>query len=122
MVGSSSPGPLVGRTYSLPDGLRIRLRLSRARDAVGIARLLERDPQSLDVARLVRFDPRRRAVICATTLIDAAETVIGVGAIDLDAAQPDALLVADELDGALRELLGEALVCYANAVASRRVA
>ena len=122
MVESFNPGPLVGRTYSLPDGLRVRLRLSRPRDAAAIARLIERDPQTLDVARLVRFDPRRRAIICATALIDATETMIGVGAIDLDAAEPHTLVVADELDGALRELLGEALVCYANAVASRRVA
>jgi hypothetical protein len=110
--------PLVGRIYTLTDGLRVRLRLSRGRDAAAIARLGPHE----DISRLARFDPRRRVVICATALLDSTETVVGLGAIDLDAAEPDTLTVAEGIDPALEKLLGDALVAYAGATASRRVA
>ena len=73
------------RTLALPDGERVRLRLARPADAPDVERLLDAPP--LDVRRLLRFDPARRAVVCA---LDAKERLVGVGAIDLHHdAEPD---------------------------------
>ncbi len=63
----------------------------------------------LELARLLHFDPRRRAVICASALVGAQETIAAVGAIDLDAASPDLVLVAEDPEGILRGLLTGAL-------------
>ncbi len=63
----------------------------------------------LELARLLRFDPRRRAVICASTLIDVREAVVALGAIMLDTSAPDIVLVGHDPDGELRALLVAAL-------------
>ena len=68
------------------DGLAIRAFL--ADQGLGI--------DELELARLLRFDPRRRAVICASALVDGREVVTGLGAIDLDAKSPDLVLVGGE--------------------------
>jgi hypothetical protein len=70
----------------------------------------------------VGFDPRRRLVICAPGLIGSAETVLGVGAIDL---APDAdpwLLVADDRVQGLGPLLADALLGRAEALLRARAA
>ncbi len=67
----------------------------------------------LELARLVRFDPRHRLVICATALIDARETIVGVGAIGLGprrAPEPDLLWSTTSSPKVSSELLHEALV------------
>jgi len=64
---------------SLPGG--VRLRLPHRADADGLRALCARHRADCDPELLLRFDPRERAVICATEGIGAAETVVGVGAI-----------------------------------------
>jgi hypothetical protein len=102
---------LLGDSYPLSNGLRVRLRVARSSDAVPIRGLLDRVDLAagdLELARLVQFDPRRRWVICATALIDATETLVGVGAIELDTdgqAEPDMLVVSEEHSADVAELL-----------------
>ncbi len=69
----------------------------------------------LELARLLRFDPRCRAVICASTLVGVREAVIGLGGIDLDSQSPDLVLVDAEREDALRALLTGALCGRAQA-------
>lgn len=118
-------GALLSRTYALPAGPRVRLRLARRSDLPAIRSLLDRrevPAGDLAVSRLVRYDPRRRAVLCATTALGGTETVVGVGAIDLAAdAAPDTIVVDEGLTQGLGKLLASALVQRARAHA-RRVA
>lgn len=116
MASSFDPGALMSRSYALPRGPRVRLRLARSRDLASVRALLERagvDGPELQAARLVRADPRHRLVICATGLIGSTETVVGVGEIELGsgpvAARPVAY-VDDELTEGLHELLSNALL------------
>ena len=123
MVQPLDPGALLARTYQLPDGPRVRLRYARRSDAPGLRELLSRrgiEAADVSVERLVRFDPTRRAAICATGLIGGAETIVGVGAIDLDTdALPETLVIDERFGGDLAELLAAALLARA---AARRVA
>lgn len=125
MPDSIDTGALLSRSYALPSGPRVRLRLARRSDANGIRALLEqRDVETSELAvnRFVRYDPWHRAVICATALVGGTETVVGVGSIDLeDDCDPDTIVVDDRLTAGLGELLGEALTQRARAHA-RRVA
>lgn len=105
--------PLV-ETTTLPDGRRLRVRLPHGRDRLGLIALHERlgaPLGELELTRALRFDPRTRAVACATAWVDGGELLVGYGAITLGAEGPD-LLVADDvlvpgvgraLAGALRE-------------------
>jgi hypothetical protein len=91
------------------------------RDAVAIRALLKRQGLELDdleLARLVRFDPRCRAVVCASALIGPTETIIALGAIDLDAQTPDMVIVDAESGEELRELVADALTSRARAHAA----
>ncbi len=124
------PGALLARSYVLTRGPRVCLRLSRSRDRDGLRRLFERQrraPDELELARLTRFDPRRRLVICATALIGSAETVVGVGAIELadgnlgDASGPELVVVDEAATEGLGELLSEALLGRAQALERGRV-
>ena|SRR5437763_4973630 len=120
-------GPLLATSYDVGDGLRVRLRMARGSDLAPIRALIERrdGTRELDLHSLLQFDPRRRCVICATALIDSAETLVGVGAIDLDGdgpAEPDTLLVAHEHAEAIAELLAGALVARAIHAAQARAA
>jgi hypothetical protein len=128
-VSASFDGhPLLGDSYALDGGLRVGLRLARSSDAASIRELLERlglDREDLQAARLVHFDPRRRCVLCATSLIGASETLVGVGAIELDpdrAAVPDTLIVDGQQRAGLAELLTSVLLARASAVARSRAA
>jgi hypothetical protein len=122
------PGALLARTYALPRGPRVCLRLARPRDAAGIADLYRSHghaPDELELARLVRFDPRRQIVISATALIDSVERVVGVGAIDLDegsADSPSFILVDELLTEGLEQLLADALVGRAAVLTRGRAA
>ena len=97
----------------MPDGLRVRLRLARSGDQRPMADLLARlgfEPSTGQLQELVRFDPRQRAVVCATALVDGGEHVIGFGLIDLDAPRSPASVVSDPVHGrALTRLIREAL-------------
>jgi hypothetical protein len=73
----------------------------------------------------VQFDPRRRCVICATALIDGAETLVGVGAIQLDTerpAEPETLVATGEHAVDVAELLTGALIGRAVRAAQARAA
>jgi hypothetical protein len=125
MTDSIDTGALLSRTYELPSGPRVRLRYARRSDAPGLRALLRQrgiEPTDLELSRLVRYDPRRRAVICATAPIGGTELIVGVGAIDLqDEVPPDTLVVDEGLTDGLADLLAAALVGRAKARA-RRVA
>ena len=127
MPASFNRAPLLGESYTLDDNFRVRLRLARSSDLVPIRALVARTPAAseLDLATLLQFDPRRRCVICATALIDSAETLVGVGAIDIDGgatAEPDVLLVSDEHAEAIAELLAVTLTARAAEAAQARAA
>jgi len=111
----------MARYYALPRDLRVCLRLPRVRDRDAVRELLARIGVAADelaLVRLVNFDPRRRLVICATALIESAETIVGVGAIDLHVADPEpSLLLADPRADGLAPLLGDALVGRTRALA-----
>ncbi len=118
----------MSRSYALPRGPRVRLRLTGRGDAAAIAALLERcgfGPEQRETGPLVRFDPRRRAVICALALIDSRETLVGLGAIELDGnpdTQADVLVVDERVTEGLEDLLVAALAGRAGALARARAA
>jgi hypothetical protein len=120
------PGALMARWYALPGGLRICLRIPRVRDREGIRRLMHaHDPagSELELARLRHFDPRRQLVICATALLASAETVVGIGAIEVrDGEAEPSLIVVDERAEGLEPLLRDALVGRARALVRGRAA
>lgn len=114
------------RTYPLADGPRVRLRLASRGDAAAVAGLLARrelHASELEISRLLTFDPSHRTVLCAFAPIDGLETLVGIGAVDLDEdAGPDTLVVDERLAGdGLGRLLGDVLADRARA-RSRRVA
>jgi hypothetical protein len=126
---SFDPGALLARYYQLRRGPRVCLRLVRVRDLAGIEDLLHRQGLTvtgLELARLLRSHPRERAVICATALIGSAEMIVGVGVIELGdkaLAQEPTWVVADQqATEGLEELLHEALVGRARALARTRAA
>lgn len=125
MPDSIDTGALMSRSYALPAGPRVRLRLARRSDVPSLRALLQSrgiDPSELALSRLVRYDPWTRVVICATTPLGGTETIVGVGAIDLrDDSAPDTMVVDERLTEGLGELLHSALVQRAGAHA-RRVA
>jgi hypothetical protein len=119
-------GALMGRSFPLSTGVRVRLRFARPADQAGIVQLLAaqgRDVAPRRIGELVRFDPRRRLVICGTALLGHAETVVAVGTIELgqETAEPQVLVDPRVGDG-LAELVSGALVGRARAIAARRVA
>lgn len=118
-------GALLSRSYALSAGPRVRLRLARRSDLPGVRALLEqRDVPVSEMAltRLLRYDPRSRAVICATAPLNGTEAIVGIGAIHLRPyAEPDTLVVDERLTRGLAELLASALVARARSRA-RRVA
>ena len=125
---------LLGGSYRLGDDFRVRLRMARSSDLIPIRELLERTwaersrgrgAGEPELTSLVQFDPRRRCVICATALIDSAETLVGVGSIDLDgqtAAEPDTLLIAEQHAEEIGALLVRALRVRAAHAARARAA
>ena len=117
-------GSLLSRTYPLPAGPRVRLRLARRADLPAVSDLLAArgiDASELDLQRLVAFDPARRFAVSALAPLDGRETLVGIGAIDLDAEYPDTIVVDERLTEGLGELLGSVLIERAGEHA-RRVA
>lgn len=116
------PIPVLLDTHiTLPAGGRVRLRMPHVRDQLDVLVLLERlgvAAHELDVRRALRFDPRHRAVLCATVWTGSGESVAGVGAISYGAAGAD-LLLADEL---LAPGLGAALEAILVGAAAQRQA
>jgi hypothetical protein len=86
------------RTHRLDGGLRVRLRLARPGDQRPLVALLERlgyTPSESELLDLVRFDPQRRAVICATALIGGRERILGFGAVENHGDAGTATIVAE---------------------------
>jgi hypothetical protein len=103
---------LLDTTTHLPDGARVRLRLPQAGDRQGLLQLYGRlgvHATPLDLERALRFDPRRRAVVCATAWVGVTETIVGYAAIDLDAQTLDVLMVDEDLAPGLRVVLESVL-------------
>jgi hypothetical protein len=123
-VASSAfdPGALLARSYPLPTGERVRLRLLRKSDAASVRQLLVEAggvPDELEVRRLLSFDPRHRIAIAAVTPRPRAEALLGAGAIDLiPGADPDAIAVDPSCGDALEDLLGSALRARARRAAA----
>jgi hypothetical protein len=88
--------------HLLPSGARVRLRLPVRADTESLRALVGDE----ETARLLRFDPRRRAVICALDF----EEVVGVGTIELcDGGRGQVVAYDDEVAALLeRELAGRA--------------
>ena len=105
------------RTFALPSGPRVRLRLAMPSDAKRVAALLlERgiDASELEVRRMLAYDPSRRRVACAFAPVDGRETLVGVAAIDLDpGAEVDTLVIDERLTGGLGELMVSVLAARA---------
>ena len=103
---------LLGGSYPLHDGNRVRLRLARGSDARGLRALLaERgDTSEVELRHLLRYDPRHRRVVCATALIDGRERIVGVGGIGADSAAPELLVADEQLAPGVGALLGDALL------------
>ena len=120
-MGPSETSPL-RRTFPVPGGPRVRLRMAGPSDRALLAALLERrgiPASELDLRRLLAFDPSRRHVLCALAPVDGTEVLAGFGAIDLGEDAPDTLVADEGFSPELGELLGRVLVERAR---SRRVA
>jgi hypothetical protein len=119
---SFDPAVLGAHSHSLPRGPRVRLRLAQIRDARTIQAFLAQhgfDADGLDAQRLVHADPRQRIAVCATALIAGTETILGVGAVDVGAPEPDLLVVDQELTDGLDELIRAALLRRSEAISDR---
>ena len=106
----------------LADGKRIAMRRVRLRDLDALRSMAARAGvlcEEFELARLVRSDPGERLVLCATAMSDGAETVLGVGVIELSgsATMPSLILVEPAAGRQLAGLLAEALIDRARAVA-----
>ena len=123
---SFDPGALLGTSYVLAGGTRVRLRLLSSSDARDVRELLAaRSPESdnLLAGRLLRHDPRRQIVLTARTLVGGKEKVVGVGAIALGRPEAPELIVADEAAArGVGDLLAAALVGRASVLARTRAA
>jgi hypothetical protein len=130
VISSFDPGALLGASFPLPGGARARLRMAAPSDNPRILSLLEAAGvagNELAAGRLLRFDPRRRAVVCANILIGRAEAMVGVGAIDLEPdgrepRRPDPLVIHPAAPAGLQDLLAGALLGRARALARGRAA
>ena len=111
-MARSETSPL-RRTFPVPGGPPVRLRLAGPSDRAPAAALLERRglaADDIDVRRLLAFDPARRHVLCALAPLDGAEVLAGLGAIDFGEDDPDVLVVDERFGPALAELLGRVLI------------
>jgi len=115
MVGAmarSETSPL-RRTFPVPGGPAVRLRMAGPSDRPHVHALLARrgvPATELDVRRLLAFDPARRHVLCALAPLGGQDTLVGLGAIDCGEDAPDLLVVDERLAGGLGEVLGRVLI------------
>jgi hypothetical protein len=104
---------LLDSTPTLPDGTRVRLRLPHGDDLPGLQALTARlgvEADAFELRRALRFDPRSRAVACATVFTGDRELVVAYGAIDLGSDEPDTLVADVATAPGVAELLHDALV------------
>ena len=107
--GDTSP---LRRTFPVPGGPPVRLRLAGPADRDGVRALLARrelEATDLELRRLLAFDPARRHVLAALAPLEGAETVVGIGSIGNGEDAPDVLVVDERLPG-LSAVIGRVLV------------
>ena len=128
MISGFDPGALLATSYPL-EGARVRLRMVASSDGPAVRALVAGCGcvgADFVAERLLRFDPRRRAVVCATALLQGAEVMVGIGAIDLDArtpaALPNPLLIDERAPEGVADLLAGALLGRAQMLARTRAA
>lgn len=113
MVHAAGSRAMFARSHRLDGGLSVRVRLARPGDQPLVADLLERlgfQPSQSLLLDVMRFDPRRRAVVCATALIGGTERVVGFRAVDLQSSGAPATVVAEpEHGGELTRLVRSGL-------------
>jgi hypothetical protein len=115
-----TPSPV---RHVLADGTVVSLRRARSRDLDGLGSLAARNGilcEELELARLVRSDPSDRLVLCASTPVDGAQTVVGVGFIELGrgSTMPSMVLVDPAAGTGLGRLVAEALIDRARELAA----
>jgi hypothetical protein len=106
--GDTSP---LRRTFPVPGGPAVRLRLAGPSDREAVTALLARrgvDARDLELQRILAFDPTRRHVLTAFAPIEGQDTLVGLGAIDNGEDAPDILVVDERLAG-LSDVLGRVL-------------
>jgi len=111
-MARSDTSPL-RRTFPVPGGPPVRLRMAGPSDRALVAALLERrglPASEMDVRRLLAFDPARRHVLCALAPLDGSEVLAGFGAIDFGEPDPDTLVVDERFAPGLGDLLGRVLI------------
>jgi hypothetical protein len=119
-------GAILGASYPLGDGTRVRLRLAASSDAPQIWALLSaqgRADAQLQAMRLTRFDPRTEVVVCANALVAGREALVGVGALTLGRGHslaPDLLVVDPVAGAAVADLVAGAVLARAQMLARRR--
>jgi hypothetical protein len=102
----------LSRSHTLPNGLRVRLRLPHAGDhralrALHEGRELAATP--LELRRALRHDPRDHVAVCATGWVGRQERLVGFAAADVHGAEPVLLLADEDVAPDVSELLLAAL-------------
>ena len=104
--GATSP---LRRTFPVPGGPHVRLRLAGPADREAVRALLDRRgvlADDLELQRLLAFDPARHHVLAALAPINGQDALVGIGAIANGADAPDTLVVDERLTDGLGELIG----------------
>lgn len=107
---------------TLPDGVRVRLRMPHRFDVVRLRELQDRIGLAADellLSHLLRFDPRSGVVVVATILIDRTEEIVGLAAMSRDADDADLVLADERATPGVGAVLEDAL--RAHTARSRRI-
>jgi hypothetical protein len=111
---------VLDRSSTLPNGLRVRVRLPHGTDRPGLRALHERAGVAVDdleLTRLLRVDPRHRCAVVATTWVGASETIVGFALCELPFAGEARIVADDGFGPELGDLLHAALRRRASRVA-----